>query len=267
MILFPPAKINIGLNVVERRLDGYHELETIMVPIPLFDALEILPSSDFNWHQSGLLIDEPSDSNLCVKAFKLMQQEYNLGNVYMHLKKRIPMGAGLGGGSSDAAYVIKGLNELFNLNIPISKQQGLASQLGSDCAFFIENEPQLATGRGEILSPILINLSGLYLLLVKPSIHISTVQAYNGVLISGDTGQLLQQINSPVYTWKTSIKNDFEQHIFELHPTLHAIKEKLYQHGAIYASMSGSGSTMYGLFESKPENITFDDFEVFVLKF
>lgn len=267
MILFPPAKINIGLNVVSRRTDGYHELETIMVPVPLYDLLEIIPSETFTWKQSGLLIDAPSDSNLCVKAFNLIKYEYAIGNVYMHLRKCIPMGAGLGGGSADAAYVIRGLNELFQLNISIEKQKELTAQLGSDCPFFIEDTPQLAVGRGEILSPLQLNLQDYHLLLVKPDIHINTAQAYNGVFISGDKGNLSQFVQDPISNWKATVKNDFEQHLFAIHPVLQQIKSSLYEHGAIYASMSGSGSTMYGIFKENPEAFQYNNCAVFSLKF
>lgn len=263
MILFPPAKINIGLNIVEKRTDKYHELETVMVELPVYDILEILPSKNLEWKQSGLLIDEPSENNLCIKAFRLLQKHYSIENVYMHLRKQIPMGAGLGGGSADAAYVIRGLNDLFSLNMNKEIQKELAGELGSDCPFFIENEAQLATGRGEILQPVSLSLSGYSLILVKPDIHVNTAQAYSGVHISGDKGLLEQQISLPVTEWKEHIKNDFEQHIFQMHPYLSKIKSDLYLHGALYASMSGSGSTMYGIFKELPASISFDNCAVF----
>lgn len=253
MILYPSAKINIGLNIVEKRSDGYHELETLMIPIPLFDILEIIPQHQFEWKQSGLLIDGNDEHNLCLKAFRLIQEEYGIGNVYMHLRKQIPMGAGLGGGSADAAYVIKGLNESFHLNISPEKQKELSAQLGSDCPFFIEHSAQLATGRGEILKTIDVKLIGYYLVLIKPEVHINTTQAYSGVYISGEKGKLERDIQLPVTEWKHFIKNDFEQHIFRLHPELEAIKHTFYDKGALYASMSGSGSAMYGIFKEKPD--------------
>lgn len=265
MIFYPTAKINIGLNIVEKRTDDYHELETVMVPVPLFDILEIIPQENFEWKQSGLLIDGNDENNLCVKAFRLIRNEYAIGNVYMHLRKQIPMGAGLGGGSSDAAYVIKGLNELFQLNIDTAKQKELAGELGSDCPFFIEITAQLATGRGEILTKTDVDLKGYHLIVVKPPVHVNTAQAYSGVHISGDKGQLERDFLFPVNEWKNRIKNDFEQHIFKLHPFLPEIKAKLYNAGAIYASMSGSGSAMYGIFEEKPSEIMFDGCEVFKL--
>jgi 4-diphosphocytidyl-2-C-methyl-D-erythritol kinase len=254
VILYPSAKINIGLNIVEKRSDGYHELETIMIPVPLFDIVEIIPQENFEWKQSGLLIDGNDENNLCIKAFHLIQTKYGIGNVYMHLRKQIPMGAGLGGGSADAAYIIKGLNELFQLNISTETQQELSAQLGSDCPFFIQQSTQLATGRGEILKPIDFELTDYYLVLIKPDIHINTAQAYSGVYISGDKGKLEQNIHLLISEWKNCIKNDFEQHIFKLHPQLETIKNSFYENGALYASMSGSGSTMYGIFKEKPDS-------------
>lgn len=255
MILHPPAKINIGLNVVEKRADDYHEVETVLLPIELYDILELLPQQTFEWKQTGLSIDGSDENNLCVKAFRLVQREYGIGNVYMHLRKQIPMGAGLGGGSADAAYVIKGLNELFQLNISIDNQKELAGRLGSDCPFFIENEAQLATGKGEILTKINVDLKGKFIVVVRPFIHINTTLAYSDVYISGEKGNLSTQIKLPVGEWKNYLKNDFEQHIFNRHPILSEIKDKLYQSGAVYASMSGSGAAMYGIFNEKPPKI------------
>lgn len=267
MILYPPAKINIGLNIVEKRADGYHELETVMAPIPVYDVLEIIQNNHFEWKQSGIPVDGNPDGNLCVRAFRLMQSVYGIGNVYMHLRKQIPMGAGLGGGSSDAAYVINGLNELFLLNISIEKQQELASQLGSDCPFFIRNTAQLATGRGEQLQPIHLKLSGYHLIVVKPSIHVNTRQAYSGVHISGDRGKLEEQLLLPVTEWKAHIKNDFEEHLFVLYPELSEIKTKLYEAGAVYASMSGSGSAVFGIFETVPQHFNTEGCIVFQSSF
>lgn len=263
MILYPPAKINIGLNVIKKRTDGYHELETVMLPIPLYDVLEITQSNEFEWRQSGIPVDGNEADNLCVRAFRLIQSTYGIGNVSLHLRKQIPMGAGLGGGSADAAYVIKGLNELFSLNISSKKQEELASQLGSDCPFFIHNTPQLATGRGEQLSPAHIKLSGYRLVVIKPPVHINTQQAYSGVHINGDYGKLEQQLLQPITIWKEHIKNDFEKHLFVLYPELSEIKTKLYDAGAIFASMSGSGSALFGIFETIPDHISFEGCEVF----
>lgn len=263
MILYPSAKINIGLDIVERRSDGYHELETVMIPVPVYDILEIIPNTSFKWRQSGLSIDGKEKNNLCIKAFRLIQSEYGIENIYMHLRKQIPMGAGLGGGSSDAAFVIKGLNELFQLNISIDEQKSIAGELGSDCPFFIENVPQLATGRGEILEKIPFDLKGYHIIVIKPGIHINTIVAYSGVNISGDKGKLTGSLSLPVNNWKYHIKNDFEHHIFQRYPQLESIKNMLYEKGAVYASMSGSGSSMYGIFTEKTDHISVDDCEIF----
>lgn len=266
VILYPPAKINIGLNIVGKRPDGYHELETIMVPVPIFDILEMIPGTSFEWRQSGILIDGKENDNLCIKAFRLMQSRYGIGNVYMHLRKQIPTGAGLGGGSADASFVIKGLNDLFQLNISIDEQKAIAGDLGSDCPFFVENTSQLATGRGEILQKTAIDLKGYYIVIIKPAVHVNTAQAYSGVHISGDKGKLEEHSKLPVNEWKHHIKNDFERHIFQLHPQLQSIKNMLYDKGAVYASMSGSGSAMYGLFSEQPKGIDAEEYRGIELK-
>lgn len=266
MILFPPAKINIGLNIIQKRTDGYHDLETIMIPIPLYDILEIKENDTFVWQQSGIAIDSKLENNLCYKAYQLIKKNYNIPPIYMHLHKHIPMGAGLGGGSADAAYVIRGLNTLFQLDIPLDNQRKIAEQLGSDCPLFLEDEAKLATGKGEILQQTALDLSGKFLLLVKPEIHINTAEAYGGVHISGENGKLIDQISQPITTWKGSIKNDFEVHLFERYPELALIKNQLYELGATYASMSGSGSTIYGIFEGLPPIFSSLNCKVYSLK-
>jgi 4-diphosphocytidyl-2-C-methyl-D-erythritol kinase len=258
MILFPPAKINLGLNVLRKREDGYHDLDTCMVPIPLCDVLELLPSAQFEYHQSGLTIPGATDDNLCVKAYKLLKDEYNLPPVYIHLRKEIPMGAGLGGGSSDAACVLTGLNSLFQLNIPTTKLEEYAARLGSDCAFFVKNESQIAHGRGEILSPCPLDLSGMYIKIINPGIHVGTKEAYNGVVPNPDALAVEAIVSQEIEQWKGQLKNDFETSVFLNHPVLQEIKDKLYSEGAVYAAMSGSGSTMFGIYSSKP-NLSFQD--------
>lgn len=258
MILFPPAKINLGLNVLFKREDGYHELDTCMVPIPLFDVLEILPAEEFLFHQSGITISGDSGDNLCVKAYQLMVENFSIPPVYIHLRKEIPMGAGLGGGSSDAAYVLKGINELFELNCSIEKMEQLAATLGSDCPFFIKNEPQIAKGRGEILSICNLNLQGYFLKIVNPGIHIGTKEAYAGIAFGKESVSVQKVIESPIVNWKKDLKNDFELRAFKSYPELKEIKEKLYAEGAIYAAMSGSGSTMFGIYRTEPAK-TFKD--------
>ena len=253
MILFPPAKINLGLKVLGKRTDGFHEIETCMYAVNWTDVLELIEQSNFSFEQSGIAVECDVEDNLCVKAFRLMQQSFNVGNVYMHLRKNIPMGAGLGGGSADAAYVIRGINELFNLNLGNEKMKEIASRLGSDCPFFIENEPQIANGRGDILSEIDIELSNYYVKLVNPGIHVGTKDAYAGVKFSGEIIALRGLLRQPIEIWKHTLENDFEASIILSNPVIGEIKNQLYEEGAIYASMSGSGSTVYGIYREKPE--------------
>lgn len=254
MIFFPPAKINLGLYVHRKRADGFHEIETCMVSIPFTDILEIIPADAFVFHQTGLVVDADPESNLCVRAFRLMQSTFGIPNVYMHLRKQIPMGAGMGGGSADAAYVLLGLNQLFSLNCPVEKLQELAGQLGSDCPFFILNLPQLATGRGEILSPIEVSLAGYWITFIHPGIHVSTKEAYAGIQFVNNVRPAIESIVSqPIQKWKDLLVNDFERSIFPSHPELEEIKNQLYQEGAVYAAMSGSGSTLFGIYDKKPD--------------
>lgn len=253
MILFPSAKINLGLKVLGKREDGYHELETCMYNIPLFDVLEILPATEFSFHQTGLIVEGDPEQNLVVKAYRLMQENYSIGPIAIHLLKNIPMGAGLGGGSSDAAFMIRGLNELFKLELSNDQLRDLAAQLGSDCPFFIEDIPQLATGRGEILKPFMVELGGFYLKIMNPGIHVGTAEAYSGVSFSDVNSKCVSGIlQQPIESWRQELINDFESTIFKKHPELTGIKETMYKEGAIYASMSGSGSTMYAIFEKEP---------------
>lgn len=253
MIFFPPAKINLGLYVHGKRSDGYHEIETCMLPIPFTDILEIIPQTEFRFLQTGITVDADAESNLCVRAFRLMQKEFNVSNVYMHLRKQIPMGAGLGGGSADAAYVIKAINLLFNLNCSNEQMKDLAAQLGSDCPFFIEEGAQLAKGRGEVLSPLSLSLCGYWLKLINPGIHVSTSEAYSGIQFIEEPRMPLEHVLALSITdWKDNLVNDFERSIFPTHKEIRRIKEQLYDAGALYASMSGSGSTVFGIFKEKP---------------
>ena len=254
MIFFPPAKINLGLYVHRKRDDSYHEIETCMLPIPFTDILEIIPQPEFQFLQTGITVDGDIASNLCVLAFRLMQSEFNVPNVYMHLRKQIPMGAGLGGGSADAAYVIKAINLLFNLNCSNEQMKDLAAQLGSDCPFFIEEGAQLAKGRGEVLSPLSLSLDGYWLKLINPGIHVSTKEAYSGIQFTAEPRMPLEEVLSlSIADWKDSLVNDFERSIFPNHEEIRRIKEQLYNEGALYASMSGSGSTVFGIFKEKPQ--------------
>lgn len=253
MLLFAPAKVNLGLHVLYKREDGYHELETGMIPIPWYDVIEILHSNEFKFEQLGLTIPGDNASNLCVRAYHLMRDKFSIGPVQIILKKNIPMGAGLGGGSSDAAYVIKGLSDFFELKLEPNELELLAAQLGSDCPFFIKNQAQIARGRGELLSPIDLDLTAYHIKLINPGIHISTAMAYAGVQFGGKKDALVDLLKSPVSAWRDVLKNDFENHIFEQFPELLTIKQELYTEGAVYVAMSGSGSTIFGLFKEKPQ--------------
>lgn len=252
MVLYPNAKINIGLSVIEKRNDGFHELESILFPISLFDILEITKSSDFEFLQTGLEVHGKVEDNLCVKAFRLIEQNYKIGKVRIHLRKQIPMGAGLGGGSADATFVLKGLNELFELNLSNARLKELAALLGSDCAFFVENVSQLAKGRGELLSDFPLDLNGKCIKIINPGIHISTKEAFTNVAMSKLKNQLTSVSEKNIAKWKDFVFNDFETHLFESYPILSEIKDQLYLEGAIFASMSGSGSTLFGIYNTMP---------------
>jgi len=252
MIVFPPAKINLGLNVLHKRKDGYHELESVMVKTSLTDILEVLPSENFEFTQTGLTIPGENKDNLCIKAFQLLKEEFDIPNTYIHLRKIIPMGAGLGGGSADGAFVLTALNELYDLKITQKKLEEIASKLGSDCPFFISSKPQLAKGRGEVLSEINLNLKGYYVKLLNIGIHIGTKEAYDGINFSTKPNNLSELIQIPISTWKEFIKNDFETSIFITYPILSDIKNSFYKEEALYAAMSGSGSTIFGIYKNKP---------------
>lgn len=255
MIVFPSCKINLGLRVTNKREDGFHDIDTIMYPLPFHDILEILPSNTLKFTTHGIPIPGDSSQNLCLKAYHLLQFDYNLPPVHIDLRKQIPIGAGLGGGSADAAFTLIALNKLFTLGLSIEQLESYASQLGSDCAFFIQNRPAHATGRGELLSPISLNLKGYFLLLIHPEIHVSTADAY-GSIIPAPAPSVQEIINQPMELWQEQLINDFETPIFKLHPTIEAIKSDLYQKGASYASMSGSGSSVFGIFSERPEWIS-----------
>lgn len=261
MIVYPNAKINIGLNVVEKRPDGYHNLETVFYPIKLQDALEIktiesnVPSCGYSLKVSGTLLDGSPDDNLVVKAYKLLKKEFDLPPVNMYLYKHIPTGAGLGGGSSDAAYALKVLNEKYSLSLSDERLEAYAAEIGADCAFFIKNNPVFATGIGNIFSDIKLNLTGMTLVLVKPDIFVSTRDAYSNINPYAPKVSLKDLLSEPVTSWKDTVFNDFEKSVFPKYPEIAAIKDKLYDMGAVYASMSGSGSSVYGIFENPVEYV------------
>lgn len=256
MITFPNAKINLGLHITEKRSDGYHNIETVFYPIPWSDILEIIPATTTIFNSSGISIPGENNSNLCLKAYHLLKEKYQLPPVHIHLHKIVPIGAGLGGGSSDASFTLKSLNELFNLKISIEQLEQYASTLGSDCSFFIQNKATFASGKGDQFSPLSeFSLKGYYILLIYPSIGISTQEAYQGVLPQKAQDNIESILSKDISTWKSSLKNDFEESIFPKYPLLSEIKEELYQSGALYASMSGSGSTMFGIFDVDPSTI------------
>ncbi len=256
MLTYPNAKINLGLHVVEKRQDGYHNIETVFYPVKgLCDILEILPSKATQpaFTNTGLAVDAPTSSNLCVKAWELMHKAYNIPSVDIYLHKQIPFGAGLGGGSADAAQTLLMLNTLFAIGLNNEELKRYALELGSDCAFFIENKPMLGTGRGEVLEEIPLDLTGYFIALVKPNAAVSTAQAYSGIVPHKANMSLAGLANTPVRQWKGCLKNDFEEAIFKQYPEIADVKDCLYQSGAIYASMSGSGSSVFGIFEQKPD--------------
>ena len=251
MIVFPNAKINLGLRVVARREDGYHDIESVFLPVGLADALEITPSMDgrFSFASSGIVIGGDIESNLCVKAFRLMQRKYNVPALRIFLHKIIPAGAGLGGGSSDAAFTLKLINRMFSLKICNQELMERAAELGSDCPFFIENRPCLATGRGEHLQPIDPFFGRKFILIVKPDLSVSTAWAYSHVVPSGKHLPPPASIPENPRLWNSLLPNDFETAVFEEWPEIGQIKQLLLQMGAGYAAMSGSGSAVFGLFD------------------
>lgn len=260
MIAFPNAKINLGLHILSRRTDGYHNLETVFYPVNIHDAFEVIEihsaaAPEVIWGSSGKNVPGEAEHNLCLKAFYLIKKDFpKIPPVKLWLHKNIPIGAGLGGGSADAAFTLHLLNKKFDLHIPEKKLQEYALQLGSDCPFFLLNKPSLAKSRGEELSPVDVNLSSYYILIVNPGIHINTAWAFSKIAIQQQQRKNLAQIiQLPVSEWKNKLFNDFEKPVFEAHPQIGFIKKELYEKGAIYASMSGSGSSVYGIFNEQKE--------------
>jgi len=248
MLSFPNAKINIGLQILNKRPDKYHNLETVFYPVPVYDVLEIVDAPENKLSVSGISIPNGTD-NLCNRVYQLLKDDYKLSPLHIYLHKNIPIGAGLGGGSSDAAFLIKLLNEHFDLKLSSVQMMNYARKVGADCAFFIENTPVFASGIGDEFSPVKLDLTPYHIVLVKPAIHISTAEAFSGIITNQRGRNLKDCILQPVNTWKETILNDFEFSIFEKYPAIALIKEELYHAGAIYASMSGSGSCVFGIFE------------------
>ncbi len=288
MLTFPNAKINIGLHITEKRPDGFHNLESCFYPVGWSDVLEILPTDKLSFKSTGIPIPGNPETNLCLKAYHLVKQTFDIPPVMIHLHKVVPIGAGMGGGSADCAFTIKTLNELFELHLTNEQMENYARQLGSDCAFFVQNRPQYCFGKGDEFSEINLDLSGKYIVLVNPNIHISTAEAYSGVKpvkvryltrsvgrpspspvergvtylqnsplhgrgagatdASGEVLNLKEILQKPVNQWVAVVKNDFESHLLPKYPILANIKNALYTHGAEYACMTGSGSTVFGIF-------------------
>lgn len=269
MIVYPNCKINIGLRILHKRADGYHNIESVFYPVPLTDILEIRPQhppqeNQISFKSTGIEIPGETQENICVKAYQLINQDYALPAIDVHLHKQIPIGAGLGGGSADAAFFIKALNEFEELNLSFGEMHHYAKQIGSDCSFFINNKPALALQKGEVLEPVDLSLKGMHLVIVYPDLHISTAMAYSSVVPDAEGPSIEELIKNPIHTWKDQIVNAFEAGITKQFPVIGEIKNQLYALGAQYASMTGSGSAVYGIFESKPSLINnFSNFTVF----
>lgn len=260
MITFPNAKINLGLNIIEKRPDGYHNLETIFYPINLQDALEVAmrdnDSKEYTLRVCGTSLEIDDEDNLVVKAYKLLKKDHpQMLPIDIHMYKHIPAGAGLGGGSSDAAHMIKLLNEKFLLALSTEQMESYAAQIGADCAFFIKNKPVFATGIGNVFEPIELSLKGYHIVLVKPDIFVSTHDAFSQIKPTRPGVSLKEIVKQPIENWKDSMKNDFEESVFLKFPEVAAIKDELYDLGAVYAAMSGSGSSVYGIFKEPIENV------------
>lgn len=271
MIAFPNCKINLGLRVTEKRADGFHNIESIFYPVPWKEIVEIVPtegtSSDAEFKSTGIRVYGSKDSNLCVKAYHLLAEKHSLPPIKIHLHKVLPIGAGLGGGSADAAFTLQLLNKIFSLQLDDAELEKFSAQLGSDCAFFIRNRPVFASGKGEVFENIQVKLKGYHLVIVKPRIHVNTAEAYSWITPQRREGSLREQIKLPLKDWKDIIDNDFEKPIFERYPTIRNIKSRLYKLGAVYASMSGSGSSVFGIFsEEKNLNTYFRSSTVFGCK-
>jgi len=253
MISFPNCKINLGLSVIEKRTDGFHNIETVFYPLKLCDVLEIIISQDnkFDFQISGIPIHGNSEKNLCIKTYELLKNKFNLLDVHIHLHKNIPVGAGLGGGSSDAVFTMKLLNELFLLQLSEVEQINYSKKIGSDCAFFVNNSPVFAYEKGDKFEPIDINLKEYYIVLVKPNVSVDTSFAYSKIIAEKPENSLKEIIKLPLSEWKQYLKNDFEDVIFKKFPEIEVLKNQLYDLGAIYSSMSGSGSAVYGIFKNK----------------
>lgn len=257
MKLFPNAKINLGLFVTEKRKDGFHNLESLFLPVPWYDELEVVLAEKFHFSSLGIEIDGNSSNNLCVKAYDLLKNDFDLAPVSINLIKNIPIGAGLGGGSSDAAFTLKGVNAFFNLGLSESQLMNYAAKLGSDCAFFIPNLPSIASGKGEIISPVNDFRLNHYCLIVYPNLHIETKKAYENIQPQKAKFSISELLKNDVATWKNNLINDFEAPLLEIYPQLKSLKNQLFEMGAAYVSMSGSGSSFFAFFDKLPKSYLF----------
>ncbi|QJD78356.1 4-(cytidine 5'-diphospho)-2-C-methyl-D-erythritol kinase [Spirosoma rhododendri] len=255
MVTFPNAKINLGLLITDKRSDGFHNLQSCFYPVDWTDALELIPAPTLAFNSTGLPIPGDPAQNLCVKAYELLRADFALPPVRIHLQKNVPIGAGLGGGSADAAFTLRLLNDRFSLNLSTSQLEDYARRLGSDCAFFIQNKPVYCTEKGDVFAEIAISLKGYYLVLIYPNLVISTAEAYARVRPQQPETPLINLLSQPITSWRDTVSNDFETSLFPAYPLLSALKTQLYALGAVYASMSGSGSTIYGIFDAPPADL------------
>ena len=267
MLTFPNAKINLGLNVVEKRPDGYHNLETVFYPVSITDALEVFPMDpafpsvyDCDLKVTNIIIEGDEQKNLVVKAYQMLKQDFpTLPHIHVHLYKGIPTQAGMGGGSSDCGFMITMLNRQFQLGLSDEQMIDYAARLGADCAFFVINKPCYAEGIGEKLQPVALDLKGWYLAVVRPAIPVSTREAFSLIIPQHPAKNCLEIVKQPVETWREELTNDFEKSVFALHPEIGAIKDRFYDMGATYAAMSGSGSSLFGLFRQPVNLDAFND--------
>jgi 4-diphosphocytidyl-2-C-methyl-D-erythritol kinase len=259
MIVFPKAKINLGLRITGKRDDGYHNIETVFYPVNLCDALEFVSSSESAekdiLNVTGISVGVSPEENIVMKAVLKLREKYSFPRLKIHLHKAIPHGAGLGGGSSDAGCMLKALNRHFQMSIGEKELKSMALDIGSDCPFFIDGDPSFATGRGEILEPINPVLSGYYLLLINPGVVINTAEAYRNCMPEMPLTSLMSLLAHDIQEWKDIILNDFEEFAFGKHPVIRKIRDELYINGALFSSMSGSGSSVYGIFSGIPKNM------------
>lgn len=253
MIAYPNAKVNLGLSILAKRADGYHDIESVFLPVNWRDILEVVEDKEgaqgkVTFTATGITVPNDGKANLCERAYQLLHSRHGLPAVRMHLHKLVPIGAGMGGGSSDAAFTLQLLNKLYSLEEDDTALEQMAAQLGSDCPFFIRNSPHLVSGRGEVMQPINLNLSGFHLLIVYPKIHIGTTEAYAGVVPKRPPIAIKEIIEQPLKQWKALLHNDFEDSLFPKYPSLKELKAMMYAQGAAYTSMTGSGSAVYGIF-------------------